>query len=311
MALEVSIELPEWAEKFMVPAQYKCIYGGRSSGKALADDTPIATSLGWTNIGDLKPGDKVFDENGKICNVTGVYPQGLRSDAKCVVFRGGESIIASSDHLWITHSKLERRKLYKKKIISHFDWHKKSPITTKLIEKTIKHQSDKQNEFNHSIPIAHPLVLPPTKLLIDPYVLGLWLGDGTAVAPHITCHIDDEPYYRESVLKAGENWSIHADKRNPNTLTCSLAKESSHQILFRHRLKKLNIFNYKHIPQEYMRASINQRMSLVQGLVDSDGYVKNGTIEFSNTNYLLVLDLMELVNSLGHKASMRYKGCKL
>ena len=56
----------------------------------------------------------------------------------------------------------------------------------------------------HSVPVARPLRLPDADLPIDPYILGLWLGDGSSTAPNITCHRDDEHYYRERAIAAGE-----------------------------------------------------------------------------------------------------------
>ncbi len=71
-------------------------------GKALDLNTPIATSSGWSTMGQLRPGDEIFDENGQICRVTGISP--IMNDRNCyeVVFSDGEVIIADEEHLWAT-----------------------------------------------------------------------------------------------------------------------------------------------------------------------------------------------------------------
>ena len=82
------------------------------------------------------------------------------------------------------------------------------PFTTEEIGTHLLHESGKLVEAMHSVPLARPLQLPDRHLPIDPYLLGLWLGDGSSVAADITCHTDDEPHYRERALAAGENWRI-------------------------------------------------------------------------------------------------------
>lgn len=80
----------------------------RQVGKALCLDTPILTPTGWTTQGKLKIGDRVYDENGKICNVTYVHP--IENDRKCykIIFDNGEEIISSAEHEWFTQTKQER-----------------------------------------------------------------------------------------------------------------------------------------------------------------------------------------------------------
>ena len=89
----------EWAHPLMRSARYKCVYGGRASGKALRSDTPITTPDGWTEIGKLNVGDLVFGTDGYPVRVAGVFPQGPREMWK-VSFRHGEPIYADADHLW-------------------------------------------------------------------------------------------------------------------------------------------------------------------------------------------------------------------
>ena len=78
------------------------------------------------------------------------------------------------------------------------------PFTTEEIGSNPLFQSGKVVQAMHTIPLALPLQLPERHLPIDPYLLGLWLGDGTSNSADITCHPDDEPHYRKRALAAGE-----------------------------------------------------------------------------------------------------------
>lgn len=75
------------------------IVGKNGNGKALPNSTKIPTPTGWTTMGDLKVGDKIFDENGNITRVTGVYPQG-KKDVYEIGFSYNKKIKCCKDHLW-------------------------------------------------------------------------------------------------------------------------------------------------------------------------------------------------------------------
>ena len=104
------VRLPLSIPDFSGPAgaMHAGIYGQSGSGKQLALDTPIATPFGWTTMGELKDGDKVFDENGKICNVVKVHPVKTNCDSYEVVFSDESKIVADGDHLWLTETAYSR-----------------------------------------------------------------------------------------------------------------------------------------------------------------------------------------------------------
>ena len=99
---KIAPNFPDWGRGlFDRSKRYMVLYGGRASGKALRDDTPIATPGGWSEIGALRVGDEVFAHDGRPTRVEGVYPQGELPEWR-VDFRRGESLYASGDHLWVT-----------------------------------------------------------------------------------------------------------------------------------------------------------------------------------------------------------------
>ncbi len=276
------------------------------TGKDLDDNTPIATTEGWTRMGELQVGQQVFDERGQVCNVTRVFPQGERP-VYDVAFDDGTVITAGHEHLWVTHS---RRARTHKGRAARENWASQlMPITTQEIRESLVHQRGNLEESMHSIPTAMPLEMPEADLPLDPYILGLWLGDGPSRAPEITCHVDDEPHHREAVSAAGENWRPR--NRTGNTLTCTMAGEPKPPMST--RLKSIGVLENKHIPHMYLRASVKQRTKLMLGLMDTDGYIspEAGTAQFVSTGERLAQDFLELALSLGQKATMTQGEAKL
>ena len=145
-------------------------------GRALDPDTPVPTPDGWRRLDDLAEGSKVFDENGRIRYVTA---RADWDDRPCyrVTFGDGTSIIADANHQWVTQNLYERTKAKPGKV-----------RTTAEIAKSVKASG---GSSNHAIGWASALDYPEQLLPIDPYVLGLWLGDGHSRAATITCHADD------------------------------------------------------------------------------------------------------------------------
>ena len=161
----------------------------------------------------------------------------------------------------------------------------------------------------HSVPLAKPLVLPHRELPIDPYLLGLWLGDGTSSSPVITCHEDDEPHYREKALAAGERWRTTRGRNR--VLSCSMAR-GPHPLL-RNRLSQLEVLNHKHVPMLYLRSSVGHRTDLLRGLMDSDGCIHHGTgqAEYTSISEDLSKGVLELALTLGQKGTLRQGDAKL
>lgn len=149
--------------------------------------------------------------------------------------------------------------------------------------------------------------LPEQYLEFDPYWLGLWLGNGTSCQPEITT-IDQEILHylycfcenNRFTLKKSHDISYRIndkDKGNKNRLTVFL--------------KKYNLINNKHIPLIYKKSSRAQRLSLLAGLIDSDGHVDYNTVNIIQKSKVLAADIKFLALSLGYMAvlSTRQKLC--
>jgi 5S rRNA maturation endonuclease (ribonuclease M5) len=292
--------------------------GFEGLGKALALDTPIPTPKGWTTMGELSVGDEVFGADGQPARVTMATPVMTGHDCYRVVFSDGAEIIADADHLWLTetlaareaHQKYARKTgpLQKRGTDQkHKRLHFPAVVTTLQIAETLKARDG--HAVNHSVETCQPLQYPAQELPIDPYVLGAWLGDGTSRNSQITSA--DMEIVAE-IRKAGEpcrhlrgyQWSMSdgaRGNRSPHTMSA--------------RLRALGLIMAKHIPSLYLHASTEQRLALLQGLMDTDGTVAEcsgagrGTgaavCEFSVTSERLAKDACELMIGLGVKVRFR------
>ncbi len=171
-----------------------------------------------------------------------------------------------------------------------------TPVTTEQIAATLRIRG----RHNHAIPAAKPLILPAVAVPIEPYVLGYLLGDGdTNGSGRVACDPRDRAWLAEEFRAAGYQIKEHAD---PGHFGVGGIGQ---------KWRSLNLAAGKHIPNAYLRASFAQRLALVQGLVDSDGYVDgHGAYRFTNTNRRLVEDFVELVASLGCVPSVHHRSCR-
>lgn len=254
------------------------------SAKALALDTPIPTPTGWTTMGELRAGDQVFDEHGRPCNVVWVSPVWAPGETFDVETDCGDTIRAHADHEW-------RVRLCGKPVASP----NCKPFKIKETRVLAKHRQKRA-----MIERAAALQLPARELPVDPYVLGAWLGDGTTSTAAITASVEDQRWLRPEIERLGyptRNRSV------PVTFGVGNLRAGLVQLGVLHDPWH-NTYGRKHIPMKYLRASVSQRLALLQGLVDTDGTVckKRGCVTFCNTNLELALQVRELVCSLGVKA---------
>jgi Phage Terminase len=256
----------------------------KKNGKALALDTPIPTPDGWTTMGALAVGDTIFSEDGQPCRVTFATDTMHGHDCFRVAFSDGTSIVADADHLWQT-SCLDRGVGVR---------------TTREIATHLVRRSD--GARRHSIPVAGALSTPEAALPIDPYVLGAWLGDGHTDAGRMTF---GESFVQAEIAAAG--WEL-----SPDHCRNSSRAESRTIYGLQTQLRSIGVLGTKHIPATYLRASTAQRMSLLQGLMDTDGSISRaGQAEFVTVKEPLRDNMLELLRSLGFKPSLKTDRARL
>ena len=278
---------------------FSIFLAGRGFGKAVALDTPILTPVGWKNQGNLQAGDIVFDEHGKQCNVLYVTDPMYNHECYKLTFSDGSEIVADAEHEWFVWDK-RARKSYGRS--ANPTCHPHIKTTKELLKKLYIPRNDSEYEVNYSVPICEPLHMQSQDLLIDPYTLGYWLGNGCTYGAMISC-IDKEVC--DYISDAGyivKQWSDPISFGiNTGDAGCLL-----------NQLKSLNLINNKHIPDIYLRGSIEQRQQLLYGLMDSDGHCEEkGSVEFMQKNKQIVEGVYFLMASLGLKPVMAEKEGKI
>ncbi len=283
----------------MIPIQrafrdprYKGVVGitGTQMAKCLALDTPIPTPAGWRSMGDLRAGDFIFDERGYPTEVVEAHPVKVGSDCYRVTFDEGSEIICDADHLW----RVERR----------FKLNGVQNVRIEVLSTVQMIECGWRNDGGAllSIPLAKSLQLEHADLPVDPYVLGMWLGDGHSYSQTI--------YYGA------------ADQQTPANLAAAGAtftrigpteKPAVHRVCIeglRKDLVRLGVFKNKHVPTAYLRSSESQRRALLAGLMDSDGTVciQTRTSSFSSMLEPLARSVFELACSLSLRPRIQRKG---
>jgi len=277
----------------MAGSDMAIIAGETGAGKALPLDTKIPTPNGFRFMRDIKPGDYVLGRDGQPCLV--VAESGIFDDLGWeFTFNDGSKIVSHNNHEWLTFDHGEQIALSRGKITFKNGG---SIKTSEQIAKSIK--VGKRN--NHAIPLNEAIDIPTKELLINPYVLGLWLGDGHSLDARITTG-DDE--FKDAFIKAGY---VHSKTYNNGSIANTYAFKG-----LRGQLTKLGLVGNKHIPHNYLWSSKAQRLALLQGLMDSDGTSsKDGNLEFYNTNLSLIQSFMTLVYSLGANCRLRSRVGKI
>jgi len=278
----------------------------RIEGKALALDTPVPTPRGWTTMAELRPGAEVFDAWGMPTVVVAATEVMNGRECREVIFSDGTTIVADVDHLWESWTKRSRSKRRPPEL-----------LTTREIGNTLKAGA---KEYNHHVAQCDPVRYDEKELPVDPYVFGAWIGDGTSTQANLTCA--DEPILREIAL-AG--YAVEhrqrlrhriggAPLRRDGVTGRFTPNDSLHSTL-----RAMGVLGDKHIPDNYLQGSIPQRQALLEGLMDTDGYVDRlGRCELTTVKRHLADQYRELVASLGFKpvtsikvATLNGKDCGL
>ena len=263
-------------------------------GKAQPLDARILTPDGWRRMGDIKAGDLVIGSDGRPTRVTGVYPQGEREVFR-VTFSDGATTECCDEHLWAVNSPVRKRRGNDFRIL---------PLSEIRADLT-----DAAGNRKHYIPVVAPVEYTPKDLPLDPYLLGLILGDGSVKAHYTKISTMDDEILSSirAVLPVGHRL-VHTHKCDYSIVSRSAGVSN----LVRRALVSLRIAGKgsddKFVPDIYLKGSIEQREAILQGLLDTDGFcAKDGTIQFSSNSLDLARGVAELVMSLGGVARFTQK----
>jgi|SRR5271166_44062 len=290
------------------------VAGRRGCGKMLSLDTDIPTPTGFVKLKELQVNDEIFDEQGDICKVVALHPIDEKPVSYRLTFDEGSTVDACKDHLWLTWDK-RARKAYGTGPNPTIH---PAIRTTEQIANTVKTKTLKYVETNHSIPCAKALSYREQTLLIDPYVLGIWLGDGTTAKGEIECaddeiltNISEAGYFIRPSISSYTNKSKSMNYGIGEFVDNDLPRSDGNCLggpigRLRKELVQLNVLGHKHIPLQYLVSSCEQRLALLQGLMDSDGCCNaaSNRMEYCSVLPELANDVLILAKSLGIKATI-------
>lgn len=274
-----------------------------SMGKAQPLDSLVLTPTGFKTMREINDGDLIIGEDGKSHKVIKTFPQGLRPIYR-VSFSDGSTVECDEEHLWEVSTRNNRKN--KKDIME--------VLTTKeIINRGVHVENPSRNNF--AVNYVKPVEFNSQKVELDPYLLGLLLGDGCMRKDNIRFSSTDEFLVQEirnrisTKESLGKPYNIdyrvsENGRNNPDTVKNSL--------------KSMKLYgkgsHTKFIPKNYLYNSIEVRKEILSGILDTDGSVwnnnKNNFIDYVTVSKQLADDVKFLCQSLGGRVVLSEKKCK-
>lgn len=267
------------------------IAGQTGNGKRLDIETPILTKNGWIKNGDIKTGDKIIGRDGKETKVLCAHPIEEGISYK-IVFSDNTYVIADGDHLWTVQSQKQKYKNGGYQI-----------LTTKEILSKGLFFTNKKTSYKWFIPLVDPVIFTKKKLAIKPYTLGVLLANGSMSSSTVNITTNDK-YIGDKIIEESKDIDI-CEYVCKNQTSRRWMLKNIHNML-----KDINLdclkSDEKFIPNEYLFSSIEDRISLLNGLMDCDGYVKkNKKAIYSTVSEKLANNISDLIRSLGGIAKIK------
>lgn len=299
--LDVMLQVNGWPIE-----RFGMVHGPSNEGKAQSVDTPILTPRGWRRMGDLSVGDDVIAGDGTPTKVIGVYPRGVL-DLYRVRFNDGTSTECCGEHLWMTRTRNERsrgrfvRGARPKR--ARVDTGSEGSGSVKSLFAIM----DGFVEGDHEVPLCGPVQFEPLgDLPIDPYLLGLLLGDGGFTQSTPRFHNPEVDLCERvlSLLPGGDTFG------RTDVAGCQVSIVGG---ALTNMLRDLGLFGCgscsKFVPDVYMRAAPIARQALLVGLFDTDGcVVKDGcAVEYATSSPMLAQQVVELCRSLGWQVTTQQR----
>lgn len=271
------------------------IFGPESSGKCHAAGTRVLMLDGaFKNVEDVRIGNRLMGIDSTPRTVTGIG-RGHGELYRITPVKGNDSFVVNAEHVLSL-------------VCTHDQGHRRRGDIVNINLKDYLTKSDDWRIYHHLYRV--PVEFETKEQFLDPYFLGLWLGDGASRVPAITTADPEIVDYLESYA-ADNGWRV--SKYGVEGACPSYAvvgnkrgRPESRPVVPRDWLERLNLLRNKHIPDVYKTGDRQQRLRLLAGLLDSDGYRGSGSsMGFVNTNQRLCEDVLFLARSLGLYASMR------
>ena len=257
-------------------------------GKMLRFDEPVLTPTGWVKIGELKPNDEICTINGDIQKVTGVFFNKKRRMYK-IYFTDKTEVIACEDHLWKVNTPTKKMR--------------GQPFIVKSTKELFNEKLTQSKICNtkYFIPVISSVKFDKKEVPIDPYFLGLLLGDGGISSGSIILTSSDKEIIDFAKAIAPK---YSCTVKRYHTISYGISTIRGRKNLLMEHLRTLKLFGLKSkdkfIPTNYLFNSESIRIKVLQGLLDTDGYIsKEGTIQFYTSSSRLKEDIKFIIQSLG------------
>lgn len=253
------------------------------TGKLVADDVPVLTSEGWKKHGELKVGDKVVSPNGKYVKVIHVFPKDYANIR--VHFADKTYVDVHENHEWLVYNRRSHREMVLE--------------TNQMIDDYDK----PSGRCNYFLPGIEPMRGEHKDLPVAPYTFGAWLGDGRNTNPDI-CGPESDYAIVEHIVRDGYEISWHTTHKTTGVKYYGFKS-------LRVGLQKIGLCHSrrrvpKYIPDIYLTASLEQRLELLAGLLDTDGTLTSieNRYHFSTTEPELRDGFVQLISTFGWRASV-------
>ena len=265
------------------------LYGENGVGKEHPYSLVVPTPIGDRLWGDLRVGDELFGRDGLPTKIVTRYEQGIKPIYR-VTFDDETSTLVGLNHLWLvrgykSHQKRETN-----------EWETLS--TAAIIERGITRPNGIHKTRVWELPVIEPIEYPFHEIPIDPYTLGVWIGDGSAASPRYS-KPDIEIVDRiRKIYTVTENFGSDCPCWYISNITEGLKSIKLWECRSHERF----------VPVMCLQNSAAVRSEILRGLMDTDGFVNpNGSIQFSSSSRLLADNVAWLVRSLGGKAHQNVK----
>jgi hypothetical protein len=250
----------------------------KGPGKAHPISMEFYTPRGLQRWGDLRVGDEVFAADGSVTRIAAIFDRGVLP-MKRVYFNDGSAVDCCDEHLWQVKGRTERRQ---------GRWAVLS--TAEIQARGVRNRNGRWSGRQFEIPRQGAAEFPRQDVPLDPYVLGVWLGDGSKSGGRFSSRdnaVDDE--IRRRGYRIGQ--------KDAKGIDATIYGISGH-------LRALGLFgkgsHERRVPEQYRIGSIAQRLDLLRGLMDTDGAIGgDGHAEFAVTSSGLADDVIHVVRSLG------------
>ncbi len=273
------------------------LYSVEGGGKAQPMGATVMTPFGARPIGDLSIGDVISNPDGGMQQVTGVFPQGEKEVFEIEVSDGGKTRCCG-DHLWRLFTSSDCSRKTGGRVVS----------LNEILQKGLREPHGKWATWRWRLPDLQPVEFADygEELPLDPYLLGLLLGDGGfASGGTVRFHKPEPDLWAKiaSLLPPGDSITEMNDGSGIFIVGeggKGHARSKTAQAIERMGLMELRSFE-KFVPEAYaIAANPIARLLLLRGLCDSDGHVhKADMIEYSTSSLMLADAVVFIARSIG------------